>query len=124
MAWTYYININYGEIPVKESIKISINQMNQLYETLISKNISLSIVIYPLPPQLAFDKELSMQVKIWEKFCYLKCKQFINSFPYFFEKLNETSFLEVNNKYFIQNDVHFNKKGNQAIANLITKHFD
>ena len=41
-----------------------------------------------------------------------------------FEKLNETSFLEVNNKYFIQNDVHFNKKGNQAIANLITKHFD
>ena len=124
LAWTYDKNINYGEIPVKESIKISINQMNQLYETLISKNISLSIVIYPLPPQLAFDKELSMQVKIWEKFCYLKCKQFINSFPYFFEKLNETSFLEVNNKYFIQNDVHFNKKGNQAIANLITKHFD
>ena len=124
LAWTYDKNINYGEIPVKESIKMSINQMNQLYETLISKNISLSIVIYPLPPQLAFDKELSMQVKIWEKFCYLKCKQFINSFPYFFEKLNETSFLEVNNKYFIQNDVHFNKKGNQAIANLITKHFD
>ena len=124
LAWTYDKNINYGEIPVKESIKISINQMNQLYETLISKNISLSIVIYPLPPQLAFDKELSMQVKIWEKFCYLKCKQFINSFPYFFEKLNETSFLEVNNKYFIQNDVHFNKKGNQAIADLITKHFD
>ena len=124
LAWTYDKNINYGEIPVKESIKISINQMNQLYETLISKNISLSIVIYPLPPQLAFDKELSMQVKIWEKFCYFKCKQFINSFPYFFEKLNETSFLEVNNKYFIQNDVHFNKKGNQAIADLITKHFD
>ena len=70
MAWTYDKNINYGEIPVKESIKMSINQMNQLYETLISKNISLSIVIYPLPPQLAFDKELSMQVKIWEKFCY------------------------------------------------------
>lgn len=124
LAWTYDKNINYGEIPVKESIKMSINQMNQLYKTLISKNISLSIVIYPLPPQLAFDKELSMQVKIWEKFCYLKCKQFINSFPYFFEKLNETSFLEVNNKYFIKNDVHFNKKGNQAIANLITKHFD
>ena len=124
LAWTYDKNINYGKIPVKESIKMSINQMNQLYETLITKNISLSIVIYPLPPQLAFDKELSMQVKIWEKFCFLKCKQFINSFPYFFEKLNETSFLEVNNKYFIKNDVHFNKKGNQAIANLITKHFD
>ncbi len=124
LAWTYDKNINYGEIPVKESIMMSINQMNQLYETLISKNISLSIVIYPLPPQLAFDKELSMQVKIWEKFCYLKCKQFINSFPYFFEKINETSFLEVNNKYFIKNDVHFNKNGNQAIANLITKHFD
>ena len=124
LAWTYDKNINYGEIPVKESIKMSINHMNQLYETLISKNISLSIVIYPLPPQLAFDKELSMQVKIWEKFCYLKCNQLIYSFPYFFEKLNETSFLEVNNKYFIQNDVHFNKKGNQAIANLITKHFD
>ena len=39
--------------------------MDELYKFLNKRNIPLSIVVYPLPPQLAFDEENSLQVKIW-----------------------------------------------------------
>ena len=119
LAWTYDEDISYGNLPISDSIKIATIQMEELYKFLNSKNISLSIVVYPSPAQLAFDEEISKQVKIWKKFCHSRCKQFVNTFPYFFEKMNETSFEQVNDEYYIKNDVHFNKKGNLAIANLI-----
>jgi hypothetical protein len=120
-AWTYDKNLKYDNKPIQEAIKISILQMDELYKFLKNRNIPLSIVVFPAPPQLAFDKENSLQVKIWENFCYQKCKNFINTFPYFFQEMKKTSFQEVNKKYFIENDVHFNKKGSEAIANLIIK---
>ena len=123
LAWSYDKSISYGNLQIEESINISINQMQELYNFLNSKDIPLSVVVYPLPPQLAFDKEKSLQVKIWEEFCKFKCKYFINTFPFFFDKLNKSSFREVNKKYFIQNDIHFNKLGNKAIADLIINRY-
>ena len=123
LAWSYDKSISYGNLQIEESINISINQMQKLYNFLDSKDISLSVVVYPLPPQLAFDKEKSFQVQIWEEFCKFKCKYFINTFPFFFDKLNKSSFREVNKKYYIQNDIHFNKLGNKAIADLIINRY-
>ena len=123
LAWSYDKSISYGNLQIEESINISINQMQELYNFLNSKDIPLSVVVYPLPPQLAFDKEKSLQVKIWEEFCKFKCKYFINTFPFFFDKLNKSSFREVNKKYYIQNDIHFNKLGNKAIADLIINRY-
>ena len=123
LAWSYDKSISYGNLQIEESINISINQMQELYNFLDSKDIPLSVVVYPLPPQLAFDKEKSLQVKIWEEFCKFKCKYFINTFPFFFDKLNKSSFREVNKKYYIQNDIHFNKLGNKAIADLIINRY-
>lgn len=123
LAWSYDKSISYGNLQIEESINISINQMQKLYNFLDSKDISLSVVVYPLPPQLAFDKEKSFQVQIWEEFCKFKCKYFINTFPFFFDRLNKSSFREVNKKYYIQNDIHFNKLGNKAIADLIINRY-
>ena len=123
LAWSYDKSISYGNLQIEESINISINQMQELYNFLDTKDIPLSVVVYPLPPQLAFDKEKSLQVKIWEEFCKFKCKYFINTFPFFFDKLNKSSFREVNKKYYIQNDIHFNKLGNKAIADLIINRY-
>ena len=123
LAWSYDKSISYGNLQIEESINISINQMQKLYNFLDSKDISLSVVVYPLPPQLAFDKEKSFQVQIWEEFCKFKCKYFINTFPFFFDKLNKSSFREINKKYYIQNDIHFNKLGNKAIADLIINRY-
>ena len=119
----YDKNISYGNLQIKDSINISINQMQELYNLLETKNIPLSVVVYPLPPQLAFDKKKSHQVQIWEEFCKFKCKYFINTFPFFFDKLKKSSFREVNKKYYIQNDIHFNKLGNKAIADLIINRY-
>ncbi len=123
LAWSYDKSISYGNLQIEDSINISINQMQELYNLLDSKDIPLSVVVYPLPPQLAFDKKKSHQVQIWEEFCKFKCKYFINTFPFFFDKLKKSSFREVNKKYYIQNDIHFNKLGNKAIADLIINRY-
>ena len=37
--------------------------------------------------------------------------------PPFFEELNQSNLIDIINKYYIKDDVHFNKNGNSLIAN-------
>ena len=60
---------------------------------------------------------------MWERFCFNKCKNFLNFFPFFFEEKNKTSFLEVYKKYYYWNDIHFNATGNKVIAEKLIKEF-
>lgn len=100
---------------IKLGIKNSINHMNELYQFLKDKNISLSVAVYPHPGQILHDQVNSKQVIIWNEFCKNKCKYFINYFPLFFEKLKDQDPKKLIKKYYIKNDVHFNYNGNTLL---------
>ena len=110
--------------PVQSAQKEMIETMNRLYGILSEKNIPLTVVIYPWPQQLEFDRLNSKHTQMWEKFCESKCKNFINLFPVFFKEQDEKGFLETYRKYYWWNDMHFNIQGNNLVAKEILKYFN
>ena len=100
-----------------------IQAMTKLFELLKENQIKLSLAVYPWPQQLQYDNSNSKHVKMWKNFCAGKCYKFINFFPLFFEKKNNSSFLEVYRKYYYWNDIHFNAEGNRIIAEKLIKEF-
>ena len=86
-SWTYLKNDKKVNIGIANAIK----NMNQLYLYLESKNIPMSLAVYPWPGQILYDKQDSLQVEIWKDFCITKCKTFINLFPPFFEEIDTLS---------------------------------
>ena len=100
-----------------------VNAMNELYFLLKKNDINLNIAVYPWPQQIEHDKINSEHVNMWQHFCVSKCVNFINFFPILFKEKNETSFIDVYKKYYFWNDVHFNRKGNQLIADKLLEIF-
>ena len=93
------------------------------YKILSKNNIKLSLAVYPWPHQLENDVVNSIHVKIWQEFCQNKCEKFINYFPIFFEKINNSSYLETYKKYYFKNDPHFNKTGHKVLAAELIRSF-
>jgi len=116
--WTYSnSNLIQGyDIGINEGHKIMTDQMIILYEILRQNNIKMSLAVYPWPQQLQNDNEYSIHVQIWEEFCKNRCEYFINYFPFFFNEIKKTSFLETYKKYYFKNDPHFNQKGHEVLA--------
>ncbi len=119
--WTYSNKdkIEGYDLGVVEGNQIMVNHMEKLYEILSKNNIKLSLAVYPWPHQLENDIVNSIHVKIWQEFCQNKCEKFINYFPIFFEKMNNSSYLEIYKKYYFKNDPHFNKIGHKILANKL-----
>ena len=97
--------------------------MEKAYNLLKSNNIKMSLVVYPWPHQIQNDVVNSKHVNMWQEFCYKKCENFVNFFPFFFKEKEKSSFLEVYQKYFFWNDVHFNQSGNKVIAKKLLEIF-
>ena len=114
-SWTYIEN----DKIIEEGINKSLSNMNELYEYLKKKKISLSIAVYPWPGQILHDKKNSKQVKIWRKFCDEKCTNFINLFPLFYEEIPNRDRMEIIDQYYLKNDVHFNESGHSKIFNKL-----
>ena len=123
--WTYSKTdkIEGYDLGVKKGNQIMVNHMEKLYEILSKNNIKLSLAVYPWPHQLENDVVNSKHVKIWQEFCQNKCEKFINYFPIFFEKMNNSSYLETYKKYYFKNDPHFNKIGHKVLAKELIKNF-
>lgn len=109
--WTYS---NSNE-DIERGIKNALKYMEKLNDYLSSKNISLSVAVYPHPAQILYDNENSKQVQIWKNYCELRCKYFINLFPLFLSNKDNNKKMDLINKYFIKNDIHFNQYGNKKI---------
>tara|TARA_A100000164_G_scaffold317384_1_gene297967 strand:+ start:669 stop:1769 length:1101 start_codon:yes stop_codon:yes gene_type:complete len=115
--WTYnYKKENFNNMMLDESTSISINHMNNLHILLKKNSIDLSVAVYPWPGTLKNDSADNLQVKIWKKFCELKCKKFYNFMPAFFSKFENQDFYKNYKKYFITEDIHYNQIGNKLIA--------
>jgi lysophospholipase L1-like esterase len=130
-AWTYSKTnqIKGYDLPIDVAIKEQVETMNQLYELLKKNNIKLSIVVYPWPQTILYDKSENLMKTTWENFCKNKCANFINTFPLFMnddddddddEKSKKNLIIK---KYYQLGDIHFNPDGHKLIADYFIKNF-
>ena len=106
---------------IKEIHKKKINILNDIYFLLNSVNKKFSIGIYPYPYDFLYNNKKSNFVKLINDFCYLKCYNYFNSFPIFYQHLNKNNQWELIEKYFLKYSVHHNKKGNLLIMQNFNK---
>ena len=98
--------------------------MDDLYKLCNEKNIKLTIAVYPLPYQIWHEDLNSVQVKTWENFSNERDIQFINIFPLFVKKdATRKEKLNILNKFFFPEDVHFNRHGQKKISELFIEKF-
>tara|TARA_Y100001968_G_C19393614_1_gene736979 strand:- start:1140 stop:1436 length:297 start_codon:yes stop_codon:yes gene_type:complete len=96
--------------------------MNELFEYLNKKDITLSIAVYPLPYQIKYDNKNSINVQIWKEFCKIRCKNFINTHETFFDLKSYHSDDYIVDKYYIKNDVQFNRWVSEILADDFIKY--
>jgi len=130
-AWTYRAVSNdepfetgYAPLGLEGGIAKEKAKMTRLWQALATRNIPLSVVVYPYPAQLIFDNADSRQVRIWREWCEGKCKRFISVFPEFFAVKAECPKHAPGcwySNYFIFGDIHYNAKGNAIVADAVSK---
>ena len=123
--WTYSKTnqIKGYDLPIDVAINEQIKTMTELYELLKKNNIKLSVAVYPWPQTIIYDKPENLMKTTWENFCKNKCSNFINMFPLF---MNDESLAVKRNtieRYYIENDFHFNFEGNKLISEYFIKNF-
>ncbi len=126
-AWTYSKTneIKGYDLPINIAINEQVKTMNQLYELLKKNNIKLSIVVYPWPQTILYDKRENLMKTTWENFCKNKCTNFINTFPLFMNDDDENSKKNlIIRKYYQLGDIHFNHEGHKLIADYFIKNFN
>ena len=120
--WTYkYESVKYNNYSLEEATNIQLENMNKLSSLLKSKNIDLTIAVYPWPGTLKNDVENNKQTILWREFCKNNCKNFYNFMKPFFEISKNKEFYEVYKMFYIENDHHFNELGNKIIADNFLK---
>ena len=119
--WTidnkYYVE--YGKAGL-EKAKINIIKLKKLLD---KYNIKITLVVYPWPTQIYYNDLKSIQVSEWKKFCKKNDINFFNLFPYFISKNSESN-KKIILEYYIENDMHWNEKGNQMVANVLIKNLE
>ena len=115
-----YFSSFIANIP-ENSIKKSIKLLEKTHKLLKKNNIDLSIVAFPQPSQILYDKEDSLHVEMLKNFCVERCKEFVNLYPIFFKFKNSMSDNDIIKKFYLKGDMHLNKEGNKIIAEKIIK---
>ncbi len=122
-GWTFDKNVYqiYGDYAVKE---MRINML-RLVELCNNQKIKMTIAVYPYFHQIYHNDFNSIHVEIWEKFSKENNLDFINLFPIFFKENNSyEDNLETIKKFYIPFDIHFNKQGNELIAEFFLKFYN
>jgi len=109
-AWTQNEDsFNY----VSDGVKKTKFNLKRLFKLLDSNNIESTLIIYPWPNQIYYGDKYHQS--IWEEFSNKNNINFISLYPEFLKSNAKETILE----NFILGDIHWNKKGNQIIANQI-----
>ena len=118
-----YQSKNYNNYTYDEASNILLFNMKKLAILLKNNNVALSIAVYPWPGTLKYDSENNKHLKLWKNFCVLNCKNFYNLMKPFYNLLEKEDATYIIRKYYIKNDVHFNKEGNKFIAENFLKFY-
>jgi hypothetical protein len=117
----YNAGNDYAPLGVEGGITRSLKNMQALADLLKSRNIPLSIVVYPWPLLIEREDYDNRQVRIWRDFCLGKCKAFIDLFPAFIAKKKAHD--DWYERLFIPGDVHFSVGANELVFGELAKHF-
>lgn len=98
--------------------------MDKLNDMLKKNDIKLTVAVYPWPIQIAADDLNSIQATFWSDWCRRRGVNFINYFPYFVTGKSKEDRMQIINKYYTKNDVHFNKAGHRLIADVFLADYD
>lgn len=120
--WT--IDQSFYEEFGKKGLDECARSMDLLVNLCRSKNIKLTIAVYPWPDQIIHHDLDSIQVSFWSNWAKKHNVQMINYFPYFIPPNHSTADMRgILDTYFIPGDVHWNNKGHLLIANIYLNHF-
>ena len=104
----------------KNNIKFSVENLNKLKNFLEEKNIDLSVVLYPWSFEIDND---DIRKKYLEFIIPLLNENNIKNLSVY-DKFLEGNIYKNIGKYYLYNDIHFNKNGNKIIVNqLINKKY-
>jgi len=124
--WTYENEFSKKDEPwISNGILESKIYLNKIYELSKENNFKLSLAIYPWPAQILFDDDTGRKKfgNIWKNFCIEKCEHFVNFLDKFHDLKSQIGKTDVAEKYYLKDDVHFNKKGNIFIFNHLKEIF-
>ncbi len=108
----------------KKGVALAEQNMKKLVELCNQHQIKPTIVIYPWDAQIKANDLHSKQVQIWQQFATKHQIGFINLFPSFIHKKSTgKAFDQFYRTYFIAGDVHWNKAGNQLMADSLLKYW-
>jgi hypothetical protein len=102
---------------IEGGIKRSLKNMQALADLLASRNIPLTVVVYPWVTQLALDDRDSLQVSMWRTFCTKNCKAFVNLFPAFFAE--KSMHADWPSRLFLRGDFHYSEEGNRVMFDTL-----
>jgi hypothetical protein len=111
--------VKYRPLGVAGGITRSLENMTRLSDLLASRNIPLTIVVYPWAQQIAQNDRDSKQVRLWRDFCPGRCKAFIDLFPVFFAASDADK--DWYEHLYILGDDHFSARGNRMMFEELAK---
>jgi hypothetical protein len=107
---------SYGE----RGMTLAVQHMTELHEFLMSKNITMNVMIYPWPDQIMLKDLDCRQVKTWTTWAKEHNVDLINLFPEFIGSAHPEEILK---RYFIRGDVHWNEAGHALVASRLEQYF-
>ena len=117
--WAYSKNNHYtSNIDITSSFK---HNLNNIFLELKQNDKKLSIVTYPYPYHFLYKDFNNEHIYYLEDFCKNKCNFFIDIYPEFYSKIKEENIWKFIEKIYLTYSVHFNKYGNQIIAETVIK---
>ena len=112
--WTF--DNKYSKRWKKKGLEKSSYYLKKLFQNLKEQNIDSYLIIYPNPAQIMFNNENINEI-YWENWSKKNNVKLISLYKYF----DGPDKKEIIKKYFINGDVHWNKKGNLLVAESIKK---
>jgi hypothetical protein len=133
-GWTYRkvvedqpFELGFAPLGVEGGIAKEKRKMDLLYDDLAKRNIPISVVVYPWPAQLIYDKVDSREVQIWREWCRGKCKRFVDIFPEFFAEKDKCAKAQPG-CWYLHNwtfgDIHLNANGNAIVAAAVSRNLE
>ena len=130
-GWTYRkvvedkpFEMGFAPLGVEGGLAKEKRKMDELYEELSKRGIPMSVVVYPWPAQLVYDKVDSRHVQIWRDWCEGKCKRFVTAFPEFFALRDQCPKAQPGCWYlknWVFGDIHLNANGNAIVSDAVIR---
>jgi hypothetical protein len=101
-----------------KGLTLAVRNMREIVGLCKTRNIRMTVVVYPWSQQIVSRDLDSIQVKTWRAFAKSNGIGFVNLFPKF---IDDRPFPTVYAAYFIDGDAHWNPYGHRLVANTVAE---